>query len=101
MQDTPQYSIDFPSYFDDDEVDIIEKGVFQGVIIRSDGRTYAPVFYSPLRLQQTIAIELAERPGYFVEPHLLVIQIVNRAHIEVAVKELASRKFWDLNPVSE
>ena len=89
------YSIRYPD--DADVADLnwseIESKGFLPVSIISGARTYSPVFYDPVRLQQDADVG---EDGRFTLPGLVVVTRVTRENVERAVVELSRTEFSEL-----
>ena len=94
------YTVHFPDYFDAEEWDVVEKGWTHVVEIRAGANRFRPTFYDPNRLAQTIACSLASESHYYAEPNIVVIEVVDRAHITAAIGQIANRGFEGLTPVA-
>ena len=85
-----------PSDFDDYAWEVEAKGWFDGAVAEFNGIQYEIVFYDPSRLAQDIDKDL-EDGGIFYEKNLIVINLVDRHHMEKAVKHLAKTgKYEDM-----
>ncbi len=90
------YSLEFPSYYEDAAAEIEAKGFFEHATITVGARRLRPVFYDPIRLRQEIDDAIAQ--GLFAEPGIVVVPSATRAEIERAVESLARPGFSDLMP---
>ncbi len=90
------YKLSFPDDFDDYEWELESKGWFNGAVVVCQESNYRLSFYDPVRLAQEIEDELSST-AVFMEENLVVINSVDRAHMEKAVKYLMeSGKYKDL-----
>jgi hypothetical protein len=94
------YAIRFPDSFDDDEWEVAQKGYFDGLVVEHSGRIYQPVFYDKIRLGQAISEALRSPRACFTEGNLVVIETVDRGHIESSIRWLAGYGFRSLTPRS-
>ena len=91
------YSLLFPDHFDEEAPIIASKGRLDGVTIIAGRERYLPEFYDPVRLEQTVADEVA-RSGHAALDNIIVVPEVTRARIEGAVRRLADERFVSLRP---
>ncbi|MDZ4150890.1 hypothetical protein [Methylicorpusculum sp.] len=90
------YQLIFPDDFDDYSWEVESKGWFNGAIAIFEGVHYSVVFYDPIRLAQEIEDELKETPAFF-ENNLIVVNVVNRRHMEKAIEVIAhTEKYKDM-----
>jgi hypothetical protein len=92
-----QYTLKWPSDFEDYSWQLESKGWFGGLEIIIDGRTLKPVFYDLTRLSQEVGDEIS-RAGFFSEHFLIVISKVTRELMEQAVANLARTGGLDRQP---
>jgi hypothetical protein len=90
----------FPDWFDEYEWETIAKGYFIGVTLEVGTARYKPVFYDPARLAQEVEEEVGSSNGYFVEPNMVVVEVVDRSHIQKAANSLAAHGFEGLTQFS-
>jgi hypothetical protein len=95
------YDLVLPGYFDDYESEIEAKGVFADATIVANDANYRPTFYDPMRFRQDVEAEWEGGSSAAVFRNTIVLRTVNRATIEAAVGELATREFIDLVPESQ
>ncbi|WP_370232870.1 hypothetical protein [Aeromicrobium sp.] len=79
---------DFPDY----SWEVEAKGVFWDAAVERGGECFSVVFYDPIRLQQDVAGEVAERSAFAVS-RLLVIPSVTEQHMRDAV-DAAPEEFF-------
>jgi len=83
---------DFPSEYWEAYMEM--KGFYPSLKVIANNKEYEFNFYDPVRLSQTIAIDLQENYISFSEPNLIVIESVNPENILNALnKEWAKNKF--------
>jgi hypothetical protein len=91
------YDLRFPPDYESEEWIWTSKG-YLVVELEVHGPTparYSLTFRDPTRLSQDVEAELADQP-VFAEPNVLVVPTVDRASVDRAVEELASRGFHGL-----
>lgn len=67
-----------------------EKGRVGGVRLEHEGRHYVLTFYDSVRLQQDAQSDI-ELNGYFLEPNAVVVESIDRHHIEAAIHALIDK----------
>jgi hypothetical protein len=83
-----EYELILPPDFDDYAWEVESKGWFSGAVVKFSGKKYSLNFYDSSRLSQEIADELSAHP-MFVEDNLVVLESIDRSHMEKAVESLA------------
>jgi hypothetical protein len=83
------YQLVIPDDFDDYSWEVESKGWFNGAMAIFEGVHYRVVFYDPIRLAQEIEDELKENSVFF-ESNRLVVNAVNRKHMEKAIEVMAN-----------
>lgn len=81
-------AIDLPE--DIDEGTWKEKGRVGGVRLEHEGRRYSLTFYDTIRLQQDAQSDV-KLDGYFLEPNIVVVESIDRSHIEAAIQALVDK----------
>lgn len=90
------FSLILPSDFDEYAWEVEAKGWFSDVMVNVAGKAYKLNFYDPARLNQEIEDDLSGKVA-FVGGNLVVVRSVNRANIEVAVRDLVrSERIYSL-----
>ncbi|WP_329257096.1 hypothetical protein [Streptomyces pseudovenezuelae] len=88
-----EYRIEWPAPMDEPDWAIQEmKGWIGDVTVVWDGGTRVFEIYDPVRLAQTVALEI-EQIGRFTAKNLLVVPSVTRESIETAISAIADRGF--------
>lgn len=93
---TMEYVTEYPDDFDDMEYEVSTKGWFGQVVVRTPDAVYRPVFYDLARFTQEARDSLASGSGFHAERNLVVVEVVNRVHMNQALEALALRGFVDL-----
>jgi hypothetical protein len=89
----------FPDDFAEQAAMIEANGWFADLVVETpDGRTYRPVFYDPVRLNQVVTDELDRGARLFRQPNLVVIPRVTEVHMLGAISQLSSDDFTGLLP---
>ncbi|WP_371657270.1 hypothetical protein [Streptomyces sp. NBC_00280] len=87
------FRIEWPAPMDNSDWAMQEmKGWIGGVTVVWDGGTRVFEVYDPVRLAQTVALEI-EQIGRFTARSLLVVPSVTRESIETAISAMADRGF--------
>ena len=88
----------FELIFGDDFEDVAwlleSRGWYGGAVLACNGSRYELCFYDPVRLLQEIEDELSTAP-VFIEPNLVVVPKVTRAHMERAAARLVATKSFE------
>ncbi|TQV84817.1 hypothetical protein FKG94_04695 [Exilibacterium tricleocarpae] len=82
------YQLKLPDDFEEYAWEVESKGWFQA-LAEFDGVRYQITFYDQARLTQDIDDELEDEPIFF-ESNLLVLESVDRSHMEKAIEYLAN-----------
>ena len=88
-----RYVARFPEYFDHAESEIVAKGYFADLVVEVGTRSFRPVFYDPHRFLQECLDELAAGARCVREPNLILVETVDRRHLEAALDKLAQHDF--------
>jgi hypothetical protein len=79
------------------EYETPSRGYLSHVVVRlEDGSAYQMCFMDPVRLSQDLEGEVACGRGYFAEPNLIVLPVVNTESVQKAIHGLAQEGFFKL-----
>jgi hypothetical protein len=92
------YEVHYPDYFDGYEYAIVAKGYFADIVVSTTRAVYRPVFFDMARFQQEVADSIASPAGYHVESNVVLVEKVDRAHIDEALSAMAVNGFAELSP---
>lgn len=98
MKANSTFAVHYPDFYEGSEGDVSDMGVLDGLWIESDGKRYEVSVFTPLRLSQEVLADLRFPRPCYVQKNLIVVQAVDRAHIDAAVLELAKYEFADICP---
>lgn len=84
------------------EYEAINKGYRNDVYVKVSNSLFNVKVYDIVRLQQDFDLEVKSYGYYSIEPNLLLVEEVNKVHIEFVVKQLYKQKFFEnLKPVND
>ena len=89
----PNVRISYPDYFDSSEGELVAKGYFGPLLVRVGNRRFLLTFFDPTRLSQEITYGLNSPNASFIEKNIVVVETVDRAHIDGALRNLTDQAF--------